>query len=213
MNTNTNNIGLPNIEDLQHLANELFSALPNEFPKEISLSPDHNEHPRATKIAETLLSAANLGQVETVFPVSNHDTLLAQSGFGPSPIPNLPKNPLDFPQTPPSMGGFGGSPSVASYGNIAPIGESQHSFSSIPNPNFLEQDLNGIDTSKYGLGSGEVPFAIGTGNNVNMEDPQTGFSDLNLKNKEESSYLPFEYEGSSFEAELKAALDLVNTSF
>jgi cysteine desulfurase / selenocysteine lyase len=213
MSTNSNNIGLPNIEDLQHLANELFNALPNEFPKEISLSPDHNEHPRATKIAETLLSAVNLGQAETVFPISNHDTLLAQSGFGPAPIPNSPKTSLDFPQSPPSMGGFGGSPSVASYGNIGSFGVTPNSFSDIPNLGFLEQNLNGVDTSKYTLGSGEVPYAVGTGNNVNMKEPQTSFADLNLKNKEEPSYLPFEYGGASFEAELKAALDLVNSGF
>ena len=60
MSININNDGLPNIDDLQLLANELFKTLPNEFPKEISLSPDRNEHPRATKIAETLLSAGNL---------------------------------------------------------------------------------------------------------------------------------------------------------
>lgn len=214
MNTNSSNIGLPNIEDLQRLANELFSALPNEFPKEISLSPDHNEHPRATKIAETILSAGNLGKVETIFPISSHDTLMAQSGYSPPVIPNQAGSPLGFSQSPPSMGGFGGSPSVGSYGNIVPVGESRDSFSSISDPNFLEQDLNGIDTSKYALGSGETPFAVGTGNNVNMENPQTDFADLNLKNnKKESSYLPFEYEGVSFEAELKAALDLVNTSF
>lgn len=68
MSTNTNNAGLPNIDDLQHLANELFKALPNEFPKEISLSPNQSEHPRATKIAETLFAAGNLGGIEAVFP-------------------------------------------------------------------------------------------------------------------------------------------------
>ena len=61
MSTNINNNGLYNVDDLQHIANELFKTLPNEFPKEISLSPDKNEHPRAVKVAETLLQAGNLG--------------------------------------------------------------------------------------------------------------------------------------------------------
>jgi len=137
MNTNNSHPGLPDIADLQHIANELFSALPNEFPKEISLSPDPNEHPRATKIAETILSAGNLGQVENVFPVSNHDTLLNQAGHGMSVIPNHAGSPLGLTQSPPSMGGFGGSPSVGSYGNLGNISESPYIFSNVPDPAFF----------------------------------------------------------------------------
>jgi cysteine desulfurase/selenocysteine lyase len=181
MSTNSNNIDLPNIDDLQHLANELFSALPNEFPKEISLSPNQSEHPRATKIAEILLAAGNLGGVNAVFPVSNHDTLLAQSGFAPFAAPVVLSSPLGVQQSPPSFGGFGGSPSVSQYGN-----------------------LESFDAS---------PAAIETGNDINIDNPQTGFNDLNLKNRESSSYLPFELEGSSFEAELKTALALMNKGF
>jgi cysteine desulfurase/selenocysteine lyase len=213
MSTNSNNIGLPNIEELQHLANELFSALPNEFPKEISLSPEASEHPRAAKIAETLLAASNLGRSETIFPVSSHDTLLAQSGFGPSPIPIAPKSPLDFPQSPPSMGGFGGSPSVASYGNVGALGIAPNSFPGISSPAFLEENLKKVDNPKYAFGNNQEPYVVNTGNNINIDDPQTGFTDVNLKNKDEPTYLPYQYEGASFETELKKALDLVNTSF
>jgi cysteine desulfurase/selenocysteine lyase len=181
MSTNINNIDLPNIDDLQQLANELFSALPNEFPKEISLSPNQSEHPRATKIAETLLATGNLGGANAVFPLSNHDTLLAQSGFAPLAAPVVLSSPLGVQQSPPAFGGFGGSPSVAQYGNFG----------------------------NFGASSATIP----TGNDINIDNPQTGFNDLNLKNNEKSSYLPFESEGSSFEAELKAALALVNTGF
>ena len=74
------------------------------------------------------------------------------------------------------------------------LGGSPHSFLNTPDPTFLEQDLNGIDTSKYALGKrGGVPFAIGTGNNVNMEDPQTSFSDLNLKNKKRRTVILFAF--------------------
>lgn len=95
MSTNINNNGLPNIDDLQNLANELFKALPNEFPKEISLSPDKAEHPRAVKIAETILHAGNSDQ------------------FGHIPA----VSPSSVPPAPPAFSGFGASPSVSNYGN------------------------------------------------------------------------------------------------
>lgn len=129
MSTNINTTGLPNIDDLEKLANELFSALPNEFPKEISLSPNASEHPRATKIAETLLAAANLGGVDAVFPISNHDTFLAQSGFAPLATPAIAVSPIGSVQTPPSFGGFGGSPSVAQYGKSPSFGGYSNAFS------------------------------------------------------------------------------------
>lgn len=181
MSTNIKPIDLPSVDDLQQLANELFSALPNEFPKEISLSPDKSEHPRATKIAETLLAAGNLGGVQSVVPVSNPDTLLAQSGFSSfvSPIDSRTSLGAQAPSSP--ISGFGASPSAlpsSSLGNL-----------------------------------GATPDAIPTNNGINIEDPQTGFKDLNLKAPQHSSYLPFEAEGSSFEAELNAALALVNSSF
>src|SRR6478736_4583661 len=97
MSINTNTTGLPNIDDLEKLANELFSALPNEFPKEISLSPNKTEHPRATKIAETLLHA---GGANILTPFS------AQS-------------PLNVNLAPPSFSGFGGSPASASQSSSA----------------------------------------------------------------------------------------------
>ena len=94
MNTNINSSNLPNIEDLQHIANELFKALPNEFPKEISLNPSPSEHPRATKIAETLLNG--FGQLEPIgLPISNYDTIIGQTGFDPpAASPNLGGIPL-----------------------------------------------------------------------------------------------------------------------
>ena len=189
MSINTNNDGLPNIEDLQLLANELFKTLPNEFPKEISLSPDHNEHPRATKIAETLLNAGNLG------------------GFNTTPLP------LQDAATPPSgapaFSGFGASPTVANYGSGA--------SALYPNAGA------GFDPQ-----SGGSPSGIQHGNNVNVNNPQTGFNDVNFNNsgtaqsKEESffsklllnhDYLPFQSESSSFETELKVALSFVDTQF
>jgi len=225
MSTNSNSIGLPNVDDLEKLANELFSALPNEFPKEISLSPNASEHPRATKIAETLLAAGNLGGVETVFPVSNHDTLLGQSGFTPLATPAISASPVGSVQTLPSFGGFGGSPSVAQYGKSPGFAGYSNTFSdpSIENISQLDDfklDINEGFASAPVAGNGTSPAPIQNGNNVNIGDPQTGFNDANLKNSGSNSsstlnqnYLPFETEHSSFEEELRVALEALNSSF
>ncbi|OXA73196.1 segregation protein B [Flavobacterium aquidurense] len=189
MSINTNHEGLPNIEDLQLLANELFKSLPNEFPKEISLSPDRNEHPRATKIAETLLNTGNLsGNSATNLPLQ--DVATPPSGA-------------------PAFSGFGASPTVANYGSGA--------SALYPNAGA------GFDPQ-----SGVSPSGIPHGNNVNVNNPQTGFHDVNFKNggtaqsNEENlfsqlllnnNYLPFQTESSSFETELKEALSFVDTNF
>ncbi|PWB28162.1 family 2A encapsulin nanocompartment cargo protein cysteine desulfurase [Flavobacterium sp. HTF] len=190
MSINTNTNGLPNIDDLQNLANELFSALPNEFPKEISLSPDKNEHPRATKIAETLLSAGNLDSV-TSFSDQN------------------PVQVLSVPQS--SFSGFGVSPTITNYGNTG--------ASSALYPNAGA----GFDPQNE-----KSSFGVPKDDTFNINNPHSGFYDVNLKNSgspqlnEESlfsslllnnQYLPFQTENSSFETELKLALETVDTFF
>ncbi len=187
MSINTNENGLPNIDDLQNLANELFQTLPNEFPKEISLSPDRAEHPRATKIAETLLHAGGANII--------------------APFPT--QSPFDVQPAPTSFSGFGASPTNAN--------QSSSAFALYPNAGA------GFDP-QHGVPSSGIP----EDNTVNMDNPHTGFHDINLKNggpsqiNEESffsslllnnQYLPFQTENSSFEAELKLALELVDTQF
>lgn len=189
MSININNDGLPNIDDLQLLANELFKALPNEFPKEISLSPDRNEHPRALKIAETLLNTGNSG------------------GGNITSVPS--QNIANVPAAPSAFSGFGASPSVANYGSGA--------SALYPNAGAGFDPQNSIS-----------PSGIPHGNNVNVNNPQTGFHDANFRNGEtaqlneetffsklllNNDYLPFQTESSSFETELKAALSFVDTQF
>ncbi|SEN96464.1 cysteine desulfurase [Flavobacterium sp. CF108] len=188
MSTNINSNGLPNIDDLQNLANELFKALPYEFPKEISLSPDKAEHPRATKIAETILHTGNLDQLGQIPAVSPSST---------SPAP-------------PAFSGFGASPSALNYGNTG---------ASVLYPNAGA----GFDPQSKNSSSG-----VQENHDLNINDPHTGFHDINLKNakpaqlNEESvfsslllnnQYLPFQTENSSFEIELQAALASVDTQF
>ena len=177
MSTNTNNNGLYDIDDLQHIANELFKTLPNEFPKEISLSPDLNDHPKATKVVETLLSAGNLGDFTPNTSLQNPTTAY------PSHLP---------------VSGFGGSSSAGNYGNT------------------------GI-TSLYP--NTDLGTAYPNDKDFNINNPVTGFNDVNLKNGSghdnnafspfflNDNYLPFQTQGSSFENELKEALASVNTAF
>ena len=187
MSTNINNNGLPNIDDLQHLANELFKALPNEFPKEISLSPDKAEHPRATKIAETFLQTGNIGSLDQI----------------PLAVPSNVQ-PVQH-----SFSGFGASPTVSNYENTG-------AFALPPNAGA------GFDPKGKNTSSG-----VQENHDLNMDDPHTGFHDINLNNgnpqlNEESAfsplllnnqYLPFQTENSSFEIELQAALTFVDTQF
>lgn len=187
MSTNINNNGLPNIDDLQHLANELFKALPNEFPKEISLSPDKAEHPRATKIVETFLQTGNIGSLDQI-PLAA---------------------PLNVQPTQHSFSGFGASPSVSNYENTG-------AFALPPNAGA------GFDPKGEKSSSG-----VQENHDLNMDDPHTGFHDINLNNgnsqlNEKSAfpslslnnqYLPFQTENSSFEIELQAALAFVDMQF
>ena len=176
MSTNTNNNGLYNVDDLQHIANELFKTLPNEFPKEISLSPDLNDHPRATKVVETLLSAGNLADFTPNTSLQNPTTVYSSH----SPV-----------------SGFGVSPSV---GNHANTGVS------------VIYPITDLDT------------VFPNDKNFNINNPNTGFSDVNLKGKSQDNnafspfplndnYLPFQTQGSSFESELRDALASINTAF
>jgi len=176
MITNTNNNGLYNIEDLQHIANELFKTLPNEFPKEISLSPNLNDHPRATKVVETLLSARNLADFTPNISLQNPTTAYVSH----SPV-----------------SGFGASPSVENHANTG--------VSAI-------YPITDLDT------------VFPNDKNFNINNPNTGFSDVNLKGKSQDNnafspfplndnYLPFQTQGSSFESELRDALASINTAF
>ncbi|MCI9846714.1 family 2A encapsulin nanocompartment cargo protein cysteine desulfurase [Flavobacterium pectinovorum] len=176
MSTNINNNGLYNVDDLQHIANELFKALPNEFPKEISLSPDHNDHPKATKVVETLLSAGNLAEF--------------------TPNTNLQNPTTAYPSHSP-VSGLGVSPSVGNYANTGVAGL---------------YPITDLDT------------VFPNDKNFNINNPNTGFSDVNLKGSSNDNnpfssfplndnYLPFQTQSSSFESELREALASVNTVF
>lgn len=187
MSTNINNNGLPNIDDLQNLANELFKALPNEFPKEISLSPDKAEHPRAAKIAETILHAGNSDQ------------------FGHIPV----VSPSSVPPAPPAFSGFGASPSVIHYGNGASALYPNAGAGFNPqnrNSSSGVQENHDLNINNPHNGFYDSNLKNGNSPQLNEESLFSGFS-LNHQ------YLPFQAENSSFEIELQAALASVDTQF
>ena len=187
MSTNINHNGLPNIDDLQHLANELFKALPNEFPKEISLSPDKAEHPRATKIAETFLQTGNIGSLDQIPLAVRSNVQPTQhsfSGFGASPTLSNYENTGAFALPPNAGAGFDPK------GEKSSSGVQENHDLNIDDPHTGFHDIN-----------------LNNGNpHLNEE---SAFSPLLLNNQ----YLPFQTENSSFEIELQAALAFVDTQF
>ncbi|WP_433812819.1 family 2A encapsulin nanocompartment cargo protein cysteine desulfurase [Flavobacterium johnsoniae] len=187
MSTNINNNGLPNIDDLQNLANELFKALPNEFPKEISLSPDKAEHPRAAKIAETILHAGNSDQ------------------FGHIPV----VSPSSVPPAPPAFSGFGASPSVIHYGNGASALYPNAGAGFNPqNRNSSSGVQENHDLNINNPHNGFYDSNLKNGNSPQLNE-ESLFSVFSLNHQ----YLPFQAENSSFEIELQAALASVDTQF
>ncbi len=187
MSTNINNNGLPNIDDLQNLANELFKALPNEFPKEISLSPDKAEHPRAAKIAETILHTGNSDQ------------------FGHIPV----VSPSSVPPAPPAFSGFGASPSVIHYGNGASALYPNAGAGFNPqNRNSSSGVQENHDLNINNPHNGFYDSNLKNGNSPQLNE-ESLFSVFSLNHQ----YLPFQAENSSFEIELQAALASVDTQF
>src|SRR6218665_64934 len=187
MSTNINNNGLPNIDDLQNLANELFKALPNEFPKEISLSPDKAEHPRATKIAETILQTGHvdpLDQIPLAVPSNVQPAQHSFSGFGVSP----------------SVLNYGNTGASALYPNAGAGFDPQQKNSSSGVQENHDLNINDPHTGFHDI-------------NLNNGSPQLNeesiFSSFLLNNQ----YLPFQTQNSSFEIELQAALASVDTQF
>lgn len=184
MNTNIENqTGLPDIDALQNFANQLFKALPNEAPKEISLDP--TEHPRAKAFVGSLLDN-NFNQ--------------SADSFTQFTTPSIPNNPLNGVQSPSALSGFGASPSVLSFGKELDV-----NFGILENP--LSGQQNSTSYNGYNgqvpnsvAGSGVSPSYLKQSDNFNIENPDTSFPDSNLKNSpgnqtgDSNNYFPFAFE-------------------
>lgn len=172
MSTNTNN--LPPVEALQALANQLFNALPEEAPKEVSFDP--YEHPRATAFAKSITGEGVVPGVGV--PV---DEAWVQSG-GPAPF--AVSDPFSGIAAPPSATGLGASSSIASYGNtnttLPGAGEGNNYL-----PPGYEQTKSDQSTLSGGVpasvaGSGASPSYVHQQDNFSIKEPVTSFPDSNI---------------------------------
>lgn len=169
--------GLPDVTELEKLANELFSLLPNEMPK-ANFSPDLADHPRLEKslnlVHDRLPSLFTKGEG---FNVNNPQT-------------SLPDPHFSVDRTSPS--GFGGSPSALRPG-------SELSLNQPVNPNNIttNTDYPGLDYKQPSVaGSGISPSAAHQGNAVNLQDPQTSFPDPNVGSSVGLGQVPHSVAGS-----------------
>jgi cysteine desulfurase/selenocysteine lyase len=153
--------GLPDVTEIEKLANELFSMLPNEVPK-ANFSPDLADHPRLEK---------SLNLVHDRFP-----SLFGNgNGFNVSdPQTSLPDPHFPIQNTP--VSGFGASPSGSQNAvNQVSLTNSQ---AAKPDSITTHTDYPGLrHQSPSVAGSGISPSAAHQGNAVNLNDPQTGFHD------------------------------------
>ncbi len=149
MSTNINDDSLPNLQELEKLANQFFKSLPG--------SPDH---------------------ISQTSPVG--DQLSSAHGNDDFPVGLLSKNPQ-----PPSLSGFGASPSAINQGNVVDIKEPQTSF----DDPVLKGSHPSNDANLFGL-----PFS-GSG----PSSPDSFFQ------------LPYQQE-QSFDNELRNILNKINAA-
>lgn len=152
--------GLPDVAELEKLANELFSLMPNEVPK-ANFSPDLADHPRLEKslnlIHDRLPSLFSKGDG---FNVSDPQTSLPDPHF---PVQSTP------------VSGFGGSPSGGQKISEVNLSSLQ---TARPDQITTQTDHPGLTHASPSVaGSGVSPSAVQHGNAVNLSDPQTSFHD------------------------------------
>jgi len=161
--------GLPDLEQLQQLANALFRALPGDAQHTASLHPE--DHPNATAMAGKIMGNGNLPDLNT----ANHDLVTGQSGTAPQQTPLVPQHPFSGLQTPPSATGLGASSSVASYVPLMDLPKAQDATAE---PRHTSAHGGRIPASV--AGSGASPSHLEQGQHFNINDPETGFPDANL---------------------------------
>lgn len=196
--------GLPDVAQLQQLANALFRALPGEEQPSASLRPE--DHPKATAIA-----AAMTGGLPDL-TVASHDGVAAQPGIVPLQTPPVPRHPFSGLQTPQSATGLGASSSVAGYTPLVDLPKAQES-----NTAPQHTSANGGRIPASVAGSGASPSHLEQGQHFDINDPETGFPDANLTGASEpaksGTALPFEKE-QPYSADMDTLLkNIITPSF
>ncbi|BAV06643.1 cysteine desulfurase / selenocysteine lyase [Filimonas lacunae] len=187
--------GLPDVNDLQHLANAFFKALPNEAPKEFSANPE--EHPRAKAYAENVAALAARGNA------APPDFYAGQSQYAPGAA----ANPMGGQLTPPSTGGAGASAgSLFHYADLADIDQLLYAGGNESSHSFTPHHSNeGGRVPTAVAGSGASPSYLQQGNTFNIKEPETSFPDNNLQQKQQgqkptvgAASHPFQWDVPSF---------------
>jgi cysteine desulfurase/selenocysteine lyase len=156
--------GLPSAEALQQLANDIFKALPNEVPREVSLNPQ--EHPKANQFAERLyhefagtsLPAAAPGLPAAGLPAADPFNLASPQTSLPDPhFAGSNRAPLPFT-------GAGFNPSIPGFENIAVLPGTQ---GFVPN----QFTPAGISTPPSFSGAGISPSTSHFQNPAGLSEP------------------------------------------
>lgn len=135
--------GLPDVAALEHLANELFKALPGEIPSPV-FSPHLEDHPRMQKMLEAMQG----GSAQS--PAHHQDFDIA------APQTSLPDPHFTDGKVPPSAAGTGISPGNTA---AAPVSQAQH----LPYSPGAEHDLSSV--LKKIPDYSQVPYAGGSSSN------------------------------------------------
>ncbi len=206
MSTNTNN--LPDVGELQHLANQLFKALPEDVPKEISLDP--YEHPRATALAQSVSGGAS------TLPLGSFS-----NGLVPQEATQPPASPVGALATPPALTGVGiTAPSVPGADqdyfkpgfNWADIDHAPGNNSYIQGNNNKVVQNGQVPVSV--AGSGASPSYTHQQNNFDLKEPVTSFPDASIDKptaKADPFALPF-IDEQPYWSDISAILGALNSN-
>jgi cysteine desulfurase/selenocysteine lyase len=189
MSTNNYPEGLPDIAELEKLANQFFSSLPGAFP-ERGKPGQYTQQPFN---ADSVQQYINVGSGNIPVDLAGAGSLgmgsipssLAGSGISPSYINVL--NGVDVPHAQP----FLPSPQSIGMGQVPfSVGGAGISSSAISNPNSIDLRnpqpfMPGANRIRLGAipqsvaGSGMSPSAVNHGNAVDLKNPKTSLPDPN----------------------------------
>ncbi|MDO3626778.1 family 2A encapsulin nanocompartment cargo protein cysteine desulfurase [Mucilaginibacter sp. BT774] len=170
MSTNNYPEGLPDIAELEKLANQFFSALPGAtapVPPELS----SQQHPGDWQgISPLGLENIPASASHSNFPPSAINVVSGVVSPHAHPVVPSPQS-VGFSKVPPSVGGLGISPSGYAGSDAIDLRGIQSGLSNSGNI--------GFSTPASVAGSGISPSAANQGNAVDIKNPQTSLPDQN----------------------------------